>query len=658
MAKRKLIAEKDLLTMKFLRQMALSPDEKEIVYVLEHVDEKDNKYYSSLFILDADGGNNRQFTFGKYSDSQAVWSPDGKKIAFVSKRGEKSGIHVINRDGGEARKLIEGEGGFANLSFSPDGKFILYNFRKADVHKDKDGKRVAPVYRHITRLFYRLDGEGWLPQDRFHIYKCEAASGRVTQLTRGKTDELAPTFSPDGKSILFITNRQPDPDRMSDRQEFRLINSDGENERKVDAPLGPKAAPAFSPDGKKVAYLGHTDLKDAWGVTNVHVWVVEPGKKNSARDLTPKLDRMCMDMVITDTGEVHESGRVVWSGDGKKIFHIVSDRGNTLLYSVTLDKKLTQLTKARQRVMDFDLKGKKSKIFAVVSNFTSCGDIFSFTLDGRGKQLTEVNMDWFAKMQVQIPEEVWFKSTGGQKVQGWILKPPNFNPRRQYPAIVEVHGGPRVQYGNVFFHEMQYLAAKGFVVFYSNPRGSQGYGEKFAGCIVNNWGSYDYQDVMAGAELISGKSYVNKKKLGITGGSYGGYMTNWVVGHTNRFRAAVTQRSVVNLLSFSGSSDIGFEDWREFGGQPWDNWYNHLRMSPIYYVKNIRTPLLIIHNEGDLRCHIEQAEQLYTALKILKRKVDFIRFPEEFHGLSRCGRPDRRMERLRRISGWFEKHLK
>ncbi len=658
MPQKKLITEKDLLTLKFLRSFALSPDEREIVYTLEWIDEKDNKYYSNLWLVGTDGKNNHQFTFGKYKDSSPVWSPDGKKIAFVSKRGEKVGIHIINRDGGEANKLVEEEGSFQNLSWSPDGKYILCAFRRAEIHKDKEGKKVAPAFREVQRLFYRLDGDGWLPKDRYHIWKYEVATGKGTQLTKGKYEEVNPVFSPNGKQICFISNRQPDPDMDSDRHDLYLISADGGKFKKISAPDGPKLEPVWSPDGKRIAYIAHTNPKDAWGVTNFHIWVAEPAKKGSARDLTPKLDRMCLDMGISDTGEAGHGGKVAWSRDGKKLYFLVSNQGSVNLHSVGSDRKMTGITKRKQRIMNFDTNGRVSLLAYSQVDFTSCGDLYVTTPAGRVKRLTEINKEWFTAHQVQIPEEHWFKSTGGQKIQGWILKPPNFNSKRRYPAIVEVHGGPRVQYGYVFMHEFQYLAAKGFVVFFCNPRGGQGYGEKFAGCIVAKWGSYDYQDVMAGTDYLCSKPYVDKNRIGITGGSYGGFMTNWVVGHTQRFKAAVTQRSISNLLSFFGSSDIGFEDWREFGGRVWENWDHYLKMSPLYYVRNVRTPLLILHNEGDLRCPIEQAEQFYTALRVLKRRVAFVRFPEEFHGLSRSGRPDRRLERLRRIGGWFVKYLK
>jgi dipeptidyl aminopeptidase/acylaminoacyl peptidase len=272
--------------------------------------------------------------------------------------------------------------------------------------------------------------------------------------------------------------------------------------------------------------------------------------------------------------------------------------------------------------------------------------------------VSQTNKSLFSEIAFSVPKSVWFRSYDGHRVQGWIMKPYNFRKGRKYPAIVEVHGGPRAQYGNVLFHEMQYLAAKGYVVFYCNPRGSQGYGEAHAKAIVGDWGGPDYEDVMAGTDILCELPYVDPKRIGITGGSYGGYMTNWVVGHTKRFRAAVTQRSVVNLISFFGSSDMGWDLNEEFLALPWTKFEELKRMSPITYAHKIRTPLLIIHSENDLRCPIEQAEQLFVYLKYLGRKVEFVRFPEEPHGLSRGGRPDRRMARLQFISDWFDRYLK
>ncbi len=273
------------------------------------------------------------------------------------------------------------------------------------------------------------------------------------------------------------------------------------------------------------------------------------------------------------------------------------------------------------------------------------------------RKRTALNQELLGELALSEPEDFEFKGAGGTEVQGWLLKPSSFDRKKKYPLILEIHGGPHGQYGHAFFHEFQLLAAQGYVVLYTNPRGSQGFGEGFTREILNDWGNLDYQDIMAGVDAVLKQGFINEKRMGVCGGSYGGYMTNWVVGHTNRFRAAITMRSVTNLYSMAGTSDIGYEDHRKFGAHPWEDPERFWKMSPLSYVKNIKTPLLIIHSEDDRRCPIEQAEQLYLFLKAQKREVEFLRFPEETHELSRSGRPDRRVIRLEHIIRWFEKYL-
>ena len=272
--------------------------------------------------------------------------------------------------------------------------------------------------------------------------------------------------------------------------------------------------------------------------------------------------------------------------------------------------------------------------------------------------MTDFNAALFAELELSSPEYMPYKGADGWPMDGWILKPHDFDPAKQYPLVVEIHGGPHTQYGYGFFHEMQLLTAAGYVVFYTNPRGSCGYGYDFALAVRGAWGEKDSLDIMAGVDALLQKGYIDERRMGVTGGSYGGFMTNWLIGHTDRFKAAVTDRSVVNLASDFGSSDFGwvFAD-DELETTPWENLERYMHMSPIHYVKNMHTPLLIIHSEQDLRCNIEQAEQLFATLKYLGREVLFVRFEGQSHGLSRGGHPKLRQERLRHILGWFEKYL-
>ncbi|MCI0596835.1 MAG: prolyl oligopeptidase family serine peptidase, partial [candidate division Zixibacteria bacterium] len=498
---KRLITAEDLIQFKWVRAVALSPDESKIAFTLEWIDENKQKYWSNLWVVPTSGGAPRRFTTGKVKDRQPVWSPDGKFIAFVSNRDNEEGIYIIPADGGEARKLVSMDGSFDALSWSPDGKSLLSAFRKNDpVPVGEDGKpdkKAAPVYRHITRLFYKLDGEGFLPKDGFHIWTFDLASGKGTQLTFGRFDELSPAFSPDGRWICFASNRQPDPDRESLRIDLWVIPSSGGRMRKIPTSPGPVAAPSWSPDGKKIAYVGHANPDDAWGVTNDHVWVVSVNGKGEAKDVTPDFDRPSIDVTICDMQEGHGVPAPAWSADGKRLFFMASDSGSTSLYTVPVSGgKVTRILTRPGHLQRFSA-AKSAKVAALVfSDFLTPAEVFSLKLTDRPappKQITSISKEFLGGITLSKPEVASFKSFDGTPVQAWIMKPPHFKPGRKHPAIVQIHGGPRAQYGVSFFHEFQLLAARGYVVFFSNPRGSQGYGEAFAGAIVGDWGNLDYK---------------------------------------------------------------------------------------------------------------------------------------------------------------------
>jgi dipeptidyl aminopeptidase/acylaminoacyl peptidase len=661
----------DITRIKFVRAPALSPDEATVCFVVETVAEDKKKYLSHLWRCHVDGSGLHQLTFGKRNDSAPLFSPDGRWIAFLSKRSDHPGIHLLPADGGESRPLVEKDGTFAWLSFTPDSRSVVCAFRQNDPvpasestdqgkKPEKKTKREAPVFRHVTRLFYRYDGEGYNPKDGFHIWVFDIATGKGRQLTRGRFNETNPTSSPDGKFVAFVSNHRPDPDRDPLRQDLFLVPVAGGPVRRVPTPPGPVDSPSFSPDGRLIAYYAHAEPDATWGTVPMHVWVVGLSGKPAARDLTPTFDRDSLDVTLSDTGEGFNAITPQWSPDGRTITILVSDTGASQLYRLPARGGLPKplfTTRCHAQSAAFGKLGRRAAL--LVADTTHPAEIGVVDL-GRSsvpKSITSLNDAWLKTVVIASPQEIWFTSTGKTRVQGWVLKPPNFRRGRRYPGIVEIHGGPRAQYGYTFFHEMQLLAARGYVVFYCNPRGSQGRGRDFSAAIINAWGTVDYEDIMAGADWFFARPYVDPTRVGVTGGSYGGYMTNWIVGHTNRFKAAVTQRSVVSLKSFYGTSDLGWNDDREFGGPPWKNPEGYERMSPLTYAKNVKTPLLILHNEHDFRCQIEQAEQWYTTLKVMGKRVEMVRFPEEPHGLSRHGRPDRRIARLEHILRWFDKYL-
>ncbi|MDH4034990.1 MAG: S9 family peptidase, partial [candidate division Zixibacteria bacterium] len=524
---RRPISAADLFKLRLPTGVALSPDENRIAYSVERMDKKANKYFTNVFLHDLKTGEGYQFTHGDHNDGQPVWSPDGRTIAFVSTRDKKTGIFVMPVTGGAERKLIEIEGAIASLQWMPGGGQLLFNLRYSDSHfiQDEKKKKQQPVYRHITRLFYRLDGAGFLPKDTFQVYTLDIESVELTRITKGRRDNLMPNVSPDGKSIVYVSNRAKQQDLDSDRLDLFVIGAGGGKERMLPTPPGPVYAPVVSPDSKSVVYLGHDNPDDAWGVTNVHVWKVGLAGRSKAVDLMPSFDRMTYDQSITDTGDVGDLTAPAWSSDGKRVFFLSSDDGVTNLFSVPRKGgRPTRLFAGKCHVKGFSVNGKTSKAALIHSDPNSPGEILvcPTRYKGHEKAVKCTDLNSFVRLERTLgrTREVSIKSFDGTNVQGWLVMPPNARPGRRYPAILEIHGGPRVQYAHTFFHEMQYLAAKGYVVLYTNPRGGAGRGETWAEAIAGGWGELDYKDCMAAADWLEKQKFVNPKKIGVTGGSY------------------------------------------------------------------------------------------------------------------------------------------
>ncbi|UCC45626.1 MAG: S9 family peptidase [Candidatus Zixiibacteriota bacterium] len=662
--KRKLTAE-DLFKLRIMTSVSMDPSESRVAYCVERMDKKENKYFTNISLLDIKTGESAQFTHGDHVDSSPVWSPDGMTLAFVSTRNKKTGIYLMPVSGGAEKQIIELDGSISNLQFTPDGRHLVFGLRYNDSHsiKDEKEKKKAPVFRHVTRLFHRLDGLGYLPKDQFQVYALDVETGQLRKITKGKRENLFPALSPDGKLIAYMSNRSRDEDVDMLRNDLFVIPFAGGKERKIPTPPGPIYNPAFSPDGKKIAYIGHDNPDDAWAVTNYHVWTVGVSGRPKARDLMPSFDRMALDQSISDMADFHDAGTIRWSADGKRLYFASSDTGSTNLFYVSASGgRPTRVFGGKCHVKGFSISGKTRTAALIRSDLNNPGDLFTcpttYGADKKARRHTDLNPFLRTEVKLGRTREVFFSSADGTRVQGWLVTPPDFSPRRKYPSILEIHGGPRTQYAFTFFHEMQFLAAKGYVVFYTNPRGGSGRGETWADAIAGGWGELDYMDCMAAADYLEKQRFINRRKMGVTGGSYGGYMTNWIIGHTDRFAAAVTQRSVVDLTSFFGSSDIGWALEREFDGTPWKNRDNYDKCSPIQYYQKVKTPVLIIHSENDLRCNIEQAQQMFVRLKRLGKKVEMVQFPEEPHGLSRHGRPDRRIARLNWLLKWFDRYLK
>lgn len=666
--KKRVMKAEDLYKFHLIEGCEISPDGGHVIYSLQRVDPKSEKKYSNLWMASVSKGSPHQFTYGDRSDTQPKWSPDGKRIAFLSNRDDEkqNQVYVIGFDGGEAACLTDFKGTIGAFEWSPDGRRIVCQIRKKDAEeiereKDEQKKKLGVVARHIKRVFYKEDGVGFLPKERWHLWTVDVPSGRSRQITDGEIyDEIEPRWSPDGKHIVFVSNRSEDPDLEPDALDIYIIPAGGGRERKITTPFGPKGTPVFSPDGEWIAYFGIQGRGKWWRNTNL--WVVPAKGKGKARNLTGKFDIHCTSWTINDLPGSPAMKPPVFAKDGSRIFFQVARHGNTHLYSIAPSgsrQSLEILLGDKGVVGAYSFDRKQSGLAYFHADMTTPGDLwFRDVSTGRATRLTRVNDRLLRSIDLGQIEEVWVKGSAGNRIQGWILRPPGFRKGRKYPSILEIHGGPRVQYGNFFMHEFYFLAARGYVVHFCNPRGGQGYGEAHSKAIWNAWGTADYDDLMSWTDYVKRKPYVDGRRMGVTGGSYGGYMTNWIIGHTNRFKAAVTQRSVSNYISMWGSSDFNWVFQMELGDvPPWKGFNNYWRQSPMKFIGKAKTPTLVIHSEQDLRCAIEQGEQVFVALKRLGVDTEMVRFPDEPHGLSRGGRTDRRVMRLNHILRWFDRYL-
>ncbi len=654
MPDRKLIAASDVYGYRYVSDPQLSPDGARVAYVLTHIDREEDEYRSAVYVVPSDGSSEpRRYTYGPKKDTAPRWSPDGTQLLFVSDRGEKPQIYVMPADGGEARKVTSVPNGAGDPAWSPDGTRVAF-ISKTGVDPAEEPKDIV-VY-HYTEAHFKDDGQG-IKRSRSHLFVQDLDGENAIQRTEGDDDYADPTWSPDGELIAVVSQQGPERAfrRLSDI--YLVPASDGET-RRLTTGKGPSFAPAFSPDGRTVAYLGDQDPPETGLSTNTGLWTV-PVEGGEPRALTERWDRSASNEDVNSDSRFGASdGGPVWSPDGTQLYITATDHGATRVYAVPAGGGEVQaVTGGGRTVYGFSIAGDRMAIMA--AELLSPGDIYASALDGSGEvRLTRVNAAFLAGLALSEPEEIAFTSTEGTEVQGWIVRPAGYREGERYPLVIEVHGGPHTAYGHAYFHEFQVLAARGYGVLFTNPSGSTGYGQDFTACIVKDWGTRDFADVMAAADWAEAQPWVDPERIGIGGGSYGGWMTAWALGHTTRFRAGVTQRLLSNWSSFYGTSDIGpmFSEWM-VGGTPWDNPEGYARMSPITYVAQIKTPLLVIHSEEDHRCPVEQGEQLFVSLARLGVATEFLRFPQESHGLTRGGKPKRRVENLERIIGWFDRYM-
>ncbi|SEL46917.1 Dipeptidyl aminopeptidase/acylaminoacyl peptidase [Paenibacillus sp. cl141a] len=664
MTDKRLITPEDLYRIHWVNDPVVSPASGAIAYVHKSVSEKHDGYRSHIRLLPAGGDQDIPFTSGE-ADAAPAWSPDGSELAFLRKKGDKPQVWIMPANGGEARPATDLKHGVSAFKWSPDSSLLLVRSEAEAAEsteseeKYNDDKHKLPEEKIINRIKYKADGPGLWNDRRHHLYIVNPATEESQPITEGDFDVYAFAWSPDGGSIAYsstlATEQFPDPDLRLTNDVFVMDLSSGSVTEITDGTLSIGSI-AFTPDGQHVLMLA-SDLSCGFAtLTKIHLVPLSGGE---ARVLFTDMDVQLGHAAVSDM-RAGAGTPPLFSKDGRSVYVQLSQDGGVHIGRFALDGSSFELVVAGEReVYQFALTPEENVVFAAADPLQP-GDLFSFTTGSNEEhRLTNCNEELGDELNLSTPESFTFRTSDGWPIQGWIMKPAEFKEGTKVPAVLEIHGGPQAMYAHTFMHEFQLLAAAGYAVFYTNPRGGHGYGQVHVNTVRGDYGGRDYQDLMEAVDyVVETYDFVDASRLGVTGGSYGGFMTNWIVGHTDRFQAAVTQRSISNWISFYGVSDIGYTFTQDqIWGNPWDNLDKLWKHSPLAYVKNVNTPLLILHGEQDLRCPIEQGEQLFIALKKLGRKTQLIRFPGADHNLSRSGHPHLRVKRLSHIVRWFVEHI-
>ena len=715
LAQKRGITDLDLFKFVWVADPQISPDGSRVAFVRVTVDEKTDQYETGIWVVPTDRSEApRPMTSGT-RDTNPRWSPDGSRLAFVRAplsdgRPQPPQIYVLAMRAGEARAVTEIPRGAGSPVWSPDGRTIAFastakpedikagvkpgtddekgdaaglKTRPPDSKEGPNAKsdpaqkpRVSDV-RVVTSAVYRANGVadfGYVDADRpSHIWTVSVPAGDAPlptprQVTSGEFSENNFEWSPDGTRIFFVSNRVKDSYYFpNDTDLYSVAASSGGEPTKVASIDGTIGDYAFGPDGKRIAFVGTLHGKPVRSYSQADLWVADlpslTGAAGAPRNLTAAYDFDIDGGLGGDQRAPRGAAPSgpVWTRDGRAVLIKAGEQGDVNLKRIDVASgTVDAVTKGQHDVMAYTADDTGQKLALIRSTQTVLGDVNLVDAStGTMSTLTSFNDDLFKTLTLSEPEEISYTSFDGKRIQGWILKPPDFDSTRKYPLILQIHGGPHSAYGNTFTHEFQWMAAKGYVVLLPNPRGSSNYGQDFGNIIQFKYPGDDYKDLMAGVDELLKRGYVDEGRMGVTGGSGGGLLTNWVVTQTQRFKAAVSQRDISDWTSFWYTSDFWLATPTWFRKAPFEDPTDFAQRSPITHVKSITTPLMFILGDEDWRTPPSAGgEQLFRALKYLKRETVMVRFPDENHELSRSGKPWHRVERLQHIVGWMDKWLR
>ena len=649
-----LLTPADLREYRLLEEHVVSPDGTQVAYTVSTVEGDELRYLSAIWLAEIATGVSRQITFGEKGDSAPRWRPDGKTIGFISDRGDGPQVHQLVINGDEITAVTAISGGVSGYSWSPDGGQLAVVATGEKPVAKQDSRR-------ITNIHYKNDGLGLLSGAHVHLWIVDVGgSGLVRQLTSADQDDMNPVWRPDGTAIAFNRAR-PSEGGSAPFNDIWTIEIGTGNEENLTQGRGPCFGPTFSPDGKTIAFVGHTEPNDIWWGKNFTVWTV-PAGGGSVKHVTEGFKEIAARAVFGDPWRGIPWPAALWSADGSSLHFVSTVGGNAHLYSVPADGSSAPkaITSGRRVVTDFSIGGE-TIVFGAMSS-TQPTDLFVLPTDSAApSRLTDLNADFITSKSLAEAELIDFASFDGQATQAWLQPPTGFVPNSSqiYPLVISIHGGPHGAYGEAFHHSFQTFASHGYFVLYVNPRGSQGYGEEFAKQCIGDWGGGDYQDIMAALDHVIARGSVDTNRLYSWGASYGGFMTTWMAGQTDRFAAICSVIPVTDLISFYGTSDIGhyFAPF-EMGGQPWEVRDRYVAMSPITHAANVTSPILLVHHENDLRCPISQSEQYFVTLKAMGKKVEFLRISEASHGIVPPARAHAEVIGLEAALDWFARYSK